>query len=228
MTTRVKFERDLQFLRDHVLRLGSMIDTAINNAIRALVERDLELASQIITDDEIINDLRFEVEEFCLALIAKQQPMASDLRMIVTAMHVAMELERMGDHAKGIAVIVQQMAGQPPVKPLIDIPHMADIVLEMLHQSLDAFLTGNSPLAKAVAQRDDEVDRLYTQIFRELISHIIEDPNLVTRATFLLFVAHNLERVADRVVNICERVIFLTTGRLEEFPSDAPNITAMT
>lgn len=224
MPTRTEFNRHLQDLRDNVLKLGSMVDAAIEQSIQALKQSDLQLAQQIIDEDEKINELRFDIEESCLLLIAMQQPMARDLRAIVTAMNVALELERMGDHAKGIATIVRRMAGEPPLKPLIDIPRMATISREMLRQSLDAFLARDVETAKAVARRDEEVDELYTQVLRELISFIIEDPKLVTRAMFLLFTAHNLERVADRVTNICERVIFLTTGRLEEFPSDAPNI----
>ena len=139
-------------------------------------------------------------------------------------MTIALELERMGDHAKGIAVIVQRMGGEPPLKPLIDIPQMANISCDMLRQSLDAFLTGDTEKAGIVAQRDDEVDQLYTEIFQELIGIIAADSSLITRAMFLLFAAHNLERIADRVTNICERVIFLSTGRLSEFPSESANL----
>lgn len=222
--TRVAFNIALTDLRDDVLRMGSMVDTAVSNAVRALKESDSSLAHQIVADDDKINDLRFEIEEHCVKLIARQQPMASDLRAIITAMTIALELERMGDHAKGIAVIVQRMGGQPPIKPLIDIPIMATISCDMLRQSLDAFLTGDTEQARAVAQRDDEVDQLYTEIFQELIEMIAADTTLITRAMFLLFAAHNLERIADRVTNICERVVFLSTGHLSEFPSDTPNI----
>ncbi|GAB4444803.1 MAG: phosphate signaling complex protein PhoU [Anaerolineae bacterium] len=224
MTTRVAFNQALNELRDDVLRMGSMVDDAINNAVRALKESDLALAGQIIAEDEKINELRFEVEERTVKLIARQQPVAGDLRTIIAAMNIALDLERMGDHAKGIAVIVQRMGGEPPVKPLIDIPRMAVISREMLRQSLDAFVAGDTDQAQAVAQRDDEVDHLYTEIFQELIGIIAADTSLITRAMFLLFAAHNLERIADRVTNICERVIFLRTGRLNEFPSESPNI----
>lgn len=227
MPIRVEFERELKKLRDDVLRLGSMVDIAIDRSVRALKEADLKLAQQVINDDEAINQLRFNVEEQCISLIAKQQPMASDMRRIVAAMTVALELERMGDHAKGIAVIVQRNAGAPPIKPLIDLPRMAGAARGMLKDSLDAFLDGDVEQAQTVALRDTEVDELYNQIFRELISFIVEDPYLVTRAMYLLFVAHNLERIADRVTNICERVIFLATGRIGEFPSEAPNLTSM-
>ncbi len=223
MTTRTAFQQALEELKDEVLQMGSMVDVAIDNAIRALKQGDANLAQQIINDDAKINDLRFAVEEQCFRLIAQQQPMASDLRTIITAMTIILELERMGDHAKGIAVIVQRMGGEPPVKPLIDIPRMADISRAMLRQSLNAFLSGDVEQAHAVAQRDDEVDQLYAEIFQELIEIIAKDTSLVTRAMFLLFAAHNLERVADRVTNICERVVFLSTGRLSEFHSEASN-----
>ncbi|MBI1877343.1 MAG: phosphate signaling complex protein PhoU [Chloroflexi bacterium] len=224
MTTRVAFDHALKDLRDDVLRMGSMVDTAISSAVRALKESDISLAHQIVAEDDKINDLRFEIEEHCVKLIARQQPMAGDLRAIITAMTIALELERMGDHAKGIAVIVQRMGGEPPVKPLIDIPRMANISCDMLRRSLDALLSGDTEQARAVAQRDDEVDQLYTEIFQELIEIIAADTTLITRAMFLLFAAHNLERIADRVTNICERVIFLSTGRLSEFSGDSPNI----
>jgi phosphate transport system protein len=225
MTIRVAFDQALKELRDDVLQMGSMVNTAIDDAVRALKESNLALAGQIIAEDEKINELRFDIEEHCVKLIARQQPMAGDLRFILTAMNIALELERMGDHAKGIAVIVQRMGGEPPVKPLIDIPRMANISCDMLRQSLDAFLSGNIEQAETVARRDDEVDQLYTEIFQELIEIIAADTTLITRAMFLLFAAHNLERIADRVTNICERVLFLSTGRLSEFHSETePNI----
>lgn len=225
MTTRVAFDQALKGLRDDVLRMGSMVNTAIDNAVSALKESNLSLASQIIAEDDKINELRFEIEEHGVKLIARQQPLASDLRAIITAMNIGLELERMGDHAKGIAVIVQRMGGEPPVKPLIDIPRMAHISCDMLRQSLDAFLSGDIEKARAIAKRDDEVDQLYTEVFQELVEIIAADTSLITRAMFLLFVAHNLERIADRVTNICERVVFLSTGRLSEFHSETePNI----
>jgi phosphate transport system protein len=201
-----------------------MVDLAIGESVRALKESNLSLAQQIIFEDEKINEMRFDIEESCVKLIARQQPMASDLRTIVAAMTISMELERMGDHAKGIAVIVQRMGGEAPIKALVDIPRMADISREMLRQSLDAFIASDPEQAKSVAQRDDEVDQLYTGIFHELVGIIAKDSTLSTRAMFLLFAGHNLERIADRVTNVCERVIFLSTGRFSEFPSGTPNI----
>jgi len=224
MATRTAFHEALEELKDEVLQMGSMVDAALDNAVRALKQSDEKLAQEIIADDAKINKLRFAVEERCVKLIARQQPMASDLRIIVTAMTVALELERMGDHAKGIAVIVQRMGGEPPVKSLVSIPRMADISREMLRQSLDAFLTGDKEQAQAVAQRDAEVDQLYTQIFHELTEFAATDTSLITKVMFLLFAAHNVERIADRVTNICERVIFLSTGRFSEFHEASPDI----
>ena len=219
MSIRSAFDQELQDVRDDVLRLGSMVDTAIGRSIQALKERDQQLAHQIIADDEKVNDLRFKIEEDCLGLIARQQPAARDLRFIVAAMNIVLDLERMGDHAAGIGTIVLRMGGEPPLKPLIDIPRMARISQDMLRASLDAFTSEDEKEAMAIPERDEEVDHLYDQILRELITYMIEDPRTVTRAMYLLFCAHDLERVADRVTNICERVAFVATGRMEEIPS---------
>jgi phosphate transport system protein len=222
MTTRSAFDQELQELRDNVLRMGSMVDTAVGRSIQALKERDQSLAQQIITKDEDINELRFKVEGDCVRLIARQQPTARDLRFIVAAMTIVLDLERMGDHAAGIATIVLRMGGEPLLKPLIDLPRMAQIAREMLRASLDAFMseTGEQE-AMAIPDRDEEVDQLYNQIFRELITFMIEDPRTVTRAMYLVFCAHNIERIADRVTNICERVAFVATGHMQEIPSEA-------
>jgi phosphate transport system protein len=221
MTIRSAFDQELQDLRDNVLRLGSMVDTAIGRSIRTLKERDQALAQQVVSEDADINQLRFKIEEDCLGLIARQQPAARDLRFIVAAMNIILELERMGDHAAGIATIVLRMGDEPLLKPLIDLPRMAQISQEMLRASLDAFMAEGAQEAMRITERDEEVDQLYNQIFRELITFMIEDPRTVTRAMYLIFCAHNVERIADRVTNICERVAFLATGRMEEIPSEA-------
>lgn len=218
MSIRSAFDQELQALRENVLRLGSMVDTAIGRSIQALKDRDQGLAQQIINDDERINELRFKIEEDCLGLIARQQPAAHDLRFIVAAMNIVLDLERMGDHAAGIGTIVLRMGGEPPLKPLIDLPRMALVSRDMLRSSLDAFMSEDEKEAMTIPERDEEVDHLYNQIFRELITYMIEDPRTVTRAMYLLFCAHNLERIADRVTNICERVAFVATGRMEEIP----------
>jgi phosphate transport system protein len=221
MSIRSAFDQELQDLRDNVLRLGSMVSTAISRSIQALRDRDRRLAQQIIAEDERINELRFKIEEDCLGLIARQQPAARDLRFIVAAMNIVLDLERMGDYASGIATIVLRMGEESLLKPLIDLPRMARISQEMLHTSLDAFMTESAQEALAITERDEEVDQLYNQIFRELITFMIEDPRTVTRAMYLIFCAHNVERIADRVTNICERVAFVATGRMEEIPSEA-------
>ncbi|MFQ5613850.1 MAG: phosphate signaling complex protein PhoU, partial [Anaerolineae bacterium] len=221
MSIRSVFDQELQTLRDDVLRLGSMVDEAIGLSIQALKTRDQPLARRIVADDEQINELRFKIEEGAVSLIARQQPNASDLRFTVGAISIALELERMADHAAGIATIVVRMGDEPLLKPLIDLPRMAQIAREMLRASLDALTQNDAEAALAVTDRDDEVDDLYNQIFREIISYILEDPQAVTRAMYLLFCAHNVERIADRVTNICERVDFIATGRLEEIPSSA-------
>lgn len=221
MSIRATFDRDLQALRDKVIRLGSMVDTAMGRSMQALKGRDQSLAQRVIADDEKINELRFEIEKDCLVLIARQQPNAHDLRLIVAAMNIVLDLERMGDHAAGIATIVLRMGVEPLLKPLIDLPRMTQISQEMLRASLDAFTEENAAKALVSTERDDEVDQLYNQIFRELVTFMIEDPRTVTRAMYLLFCAHNVERIADRVTNICERVVFAATGQLEEISSEA-------
>jgi phosphate transport system protein len=227
MSIRSAFDQELQDLRDNVLRLGSMVDAAIGRSINALKERDRLLAQQIIADDEKINALRFKIEEDCLGLIARQQPAARDLRFIVAAMNIVLDLERMADHAAGNATIVLRMGDAPLLKPLIDLPRMAQISQEMLRSSLDAFMSEDAESAMAITERDEEVDQLYNQIFRELISFMIEDPRTVTRAMYLLFCAHNMERIADRVTNICERVAFVATGKMEEISSEAGSDVAV-
>lgn len=222
MPTRSAFDQELLNLRDDVLRMGNMVDTAIKHSIQALKERDQSLAQKIITEDEVINELRFKIEGDCVRLIARQQPAARDLRFIVAAMNIVLDLERMGDHAAGIATIVVRMGDEPLLKPLIDLPRMAQIAGEMLRASLDAFLSeSDEQEAMAITVRDEEVDQLYCQVFRELITFMIEDPRTVTRAMYLLFCAHNVERIADRVTNICERVAFVATGRMQEISSEA-------
>jgi phosphate transport system protein len=174
------------------------------------------LAQRLIADDQTINRKRFEIEEKCIQLIATQQPMASDLRNIICILNIVTELERIGDYAEGIAQIVIMVGDEPLLKPLIDIPRMAEKVVDMLHRTLDALVNRNADAARQIATEDDEVDNLYNQVFRELLTFMIEDPKTITRATRLIWVAHNLERSADRVTNICERVVYLVTGKMEE------------
>ena len=215
-TIRSALDREMNQIKDDILRMGSMVETAIDRSIAALKQRDGALAQQVIDDDKIINEMRFQIEEECLELIATQQPAAGDLRTTVAATHIAVELERMADHATGIAKITLRMLDQPLVKPLIDIPVMANTSREMIRGALDAFVRHDADLARRVAARDDEIDQLYQQVFRELLTYMLEDPKTISRATYMLWVAHNLERIGDRATNLCERAIFITTGQLGE------------
>jgi len=219
-TIRTALNREESIIKDDILRMGSMVESAIDRSIAALKQRDAALAQQVIDDDKKVNQLRYKIEEECITLIATQAPTASDLRTVIGATHIAVELERMADHATGIAKITLRMLDQPLLKPLIDVPIMAGVVKEMTRTALDAFVRSDVDLARAVAARDDEVDQLYQQIFRELLTYMLEDPKNISRATFLLWVAHNLERIGDRAVNLCERAIFIATGQLGELNAD--------
>ena len=216
MEIRTVFHKQLREIQDDILAMGSMVSKATLRSIDALKNRDLGLAQQIITDDKKINKKRFEIEERCIQLIATQQPMASDLRIIVAILNIIIEVERIGDYAAGIAKIAIMMGDEPPLKPLIDIPRMADQTVDMLRRSLDTFVNRDAEAAKKIIPEDDLVDQLYDQVFRELLFFMAEDPKTITRATRLIWVAHNLERAADRVTNICERVVFVVTGKMEE------------
>ena len=216
MEIRTVFHKHLREIQDDILAMGSMVSKAMLRSIDALKNRDIELAQQIIADDRKINKKRFEIEEKCIQLIATQQPMASDLRIIVAMLNIIIEVERIGDYAAGIARIAIMIGDEPPLKPLIDIPRMADQTVDMLRRSLDAFVNRDAEAAKKIIPEDDLVDQLYDQVFRELLVFMAEDPKTITRATRLIWVAHNLERAADRVTNICERVVFVVTGKMEE------------
>lgn len=215
MKPRITFNQGLQKVQDEVLALASMVDKAIGLSIEALKSRDMELAKQIVADDAKINKKRFDIEERCVQLIATQQPMAKDLRIIIAILNIIVDLERIGDHAEGIARIAIMIGDEPPLKPLIDIPRMAERTQEMLHKAIDSFVEHNADLARSVCQMDDEVDDLYNQVFRELLTFMLADPRTINRATRLIWAAHNLERSADRVTNICERVVFIVTGNIE-------------
>jgi phosphate transport system protein len=213
---RKTFENELQEVRDEILVLGSMVEQAILGTVEALKKRDSEASRKILISDGEINKKRFEIENQLMILIATQQPMAHDLRLLASSMEIISELERMGDYAKGIANINLRMGDQPLLKPLIDVPRMAQKGVDMLHRSLTAFVEEDVEVAKTIPMEDDEVDALYNQVYRELMIFVIADPKSVERANWLLWVAHNLERVADRVTNICERTIFIATGELTE------------
>jgi len=196
-----------------------MVEHAIITSVEVLKKRDLKGAQKIIDEDKVINRKRFDIERQLMILIATQQPMAHDLRLLASTMEIISELERMGDYAKGIANINIRMGEEKLLNPLIDIPRMAQVGTSMLHRSLTAFINEDVETAKKIPAEDDEVDALYNQIYRELMLMIIQDPKSIERANWLLWVAHNLERVADRVTNICERTIFIATGEINEIKS---------
>ena len=216
---RKTFESEIQHVKDEVLVLGSMVEHALLGAVEALKKRDIKAAERIFVEDNLINKKRFEIENKLMVLIATQQPMAHDLRLLASTLEIISELERMGDYAKGIANINIRMGDASLLKPLIDIPRMAEKGADMLHRSLTAFVNEDVEAAKTLPIEDDEVDALYNQIYRELMTFIIADPKNIERANWLLWVAHNLERFADRVTNICERTIFIATGEMAEIKS---------
>ena len=213
---RTEFDRALRELQDDLLALGGMVEKAIAKSLDALKNRDLALSKEVIREDDIIDEKRFDLEEKSIDLIATQQPLAGDLRILITVLHVSVELERIGDYAEGIAKISVAMGDEPPLKPLIDIPRMADRSIDMLRRSLDCFVNRDTAAAYQICEDDDEVDALYEQVYRELLTYMMSDPRAIRRATYLLWVAHDLERIADRTTNIAERVIFMVTGRLTE------------
>jgi phosphate transport system protein len=216
------FEIQMSALKKQTLDLGLEAGGSIAEGLEALRTRDQALARSIIQHDAEINRSRYEIEEAVYALIATQQPLAGDLRELVSILLIAIELERIADHSKNLAEIVIHMGDQPLLKPLIDIPRMADLTQEMLRQALEAFSRNDPDLALAAIRLDDDVDELYKQVFRELMTFVVEDPRTVSRAMSLLFAAHNLERSADRVTNIGERVIYAATGQLEELNVERP------
>ena len=213
---RATFDREYAAIVEDILKLGSMIDQTIANALESLQQRDQLLAQQLIDDDDKINQLRFKIEEACLTIIATQQPTARDLRGVVASMNIVVDMERMADHAAGIAKTVIRMGDEPLLKPLIDIPRMVQTSREMLRLSLVAFVEKDTEAAKTVIPMDDEMDSLYRAIFDELVEIMSNKPEGVERATYLLWCAHNLERIGDRATNIAERVIFMTTGDLQD------------
>ncbi|MCE2403711.1 MAG: phosphate signaling complex protein PhoU [Dehalococcoidia bacterium] len=216
MRVRAGLDLQLKMLEDDVVVLGGMVEKSIARALDALSRRDLAASEQVVREDDYIDSKRFEIEEKCIDIIATQQPMAGDLRAVVTILHVIVELERMGDYAEGIARISLLMGNEPTLKPLIDIPRMAEKATTMLHRSLDALVNRDTVTALQVCSQDDDVDALYDQVYRELLLFMIEDPQVIQRATYLLWVAHDVERIADRATNIAERVVYLVTGKMEE------------
>jgi phosphate transport system protein len=213
---REKFEHDLHRLQDEILALGAMAESAVSESVRTLKQQDFTRARSLIEGDRLINEKRYAIENETLTLIATQQPMAGDLRALAAILEIATELERIADYAKGIANIALMIGTEKLIKPLVDIPQMADKACDMLHKALEAFITQDVEAARGIPKEDAVVDTLYAQIYKELVTYIMADPKATDQATRLTWVAHNLERVADRVGNICERIVFSITGRGEE------------
>ncbi len=217
--TREQYMRSLSELRDQVVQLSSMVDKAIARSTDALKNQDVKLAQQVVSADRDINELRWRLEDEALAVIAMQAPMAGDLRQIAAGLHIISELERMGDHAAGNAKIVMLTADEPPLKPLVDIPRMSALTRAMLTSATDAFIKSDADLARKTMAMDDEIDELYNQVYRELLTYMMQDPATINRATHLLWAAHNLERIGDRTENICEFVVYSVTGNISEATS---------
>ncbi len=213
---RADFDRNLKGLQEDLLALGSLVERAITKSMEALKNHDLEASREVVAEDDLIDRKRIELEDECIDLIATQQPIAIDLRTLMAVMHISVELERMGDYAEGIGKIGLLLADEPPLKPLTNLSRMAEKATEMLRHSLDALLSRDADAAMQVCRDDDEVDALYDQVYQELLADMIQDPRSILRSTYLLWVAHDLERIADRATNIAERVIFLVTGKLTE------------
>jgi phosphate transport system protein len=217
---RETFDRDLRRLQDEVLVLGNVVENAIVESIESLKQRDQARSQRLIAEDRTVNERRFAIESDALILIATQQPMATDLRVLAAILEIAGELERIGDYAKGIAKINLMIGEEPLIKPLIDLPRMAEKASDMLHRALEAFVQRDVELARAIPKEDDEIDALYNQVYRELLTFMLTDPHTIDQATYLIWAAHNLERAADRVTNICERVVFTVTGEMREMDAD--------
>jgi phosphate transport system protein len=215
--TRETLDNNLQELNDSILELASIVEQAILGSVQTMVERDLENAKFIYDGDKIINEKRFDIERRALIVVATQQPLATDLRRLSSVIDIAGELERIGDYAKGIARIAMRLGDQAPLRQLTHIPKMAEMTADMLHRAIGAFISMDEETGMAIPKEDDQIDVLYNLVYQELLDLMINDRENIDRATFHLWVAHNLERAADRVTNICERTIFTITGELIEF-----------
>ena len=229
--TRDEYVKDLQALEDEALELGKRVSDAIRQGLRVLETRDLAGARALIANDASVNEERYEIEEHCLRLLATQQPMAGDLRRVTAFLHVASDLERMGDQAEGLGKIVLLLGTEPLIKPLIDIPKLTGVVLEMLAGAMEALRQWDGDRARAIARRDDEVDRLHNVIDQDLFHLMIQNPSCITQATYLMWASHNLERIGDLVTNVCEQIVFVATGCIEELnvrPASGPESSGQT
>jgi phosphate transport system protein len=215
-----RFQQELNQLKEHLLRMAGLAEQAISNAIEALVKRDTGLAEKTIAEDERINEMELIIDDWCLRLLALHQPMAADLRFIASAMRINTELERIGDQAVNIAERVMALNQEPQLKPYIDLPRMAEITQSMVKDVLDAFVRRDAQLARSVCERDDQVDGLNDQVFRELLTYMLSDPKTITRAVHLILVSRCLERIADHATNIAEGVIFMVKALVIKHHAD--------
>ncbi len=209
---KIVFEKQMESLQKELLQMGDLVEEAIAKTIESLKKQDMEMAEEVIKNDDRIDQLELKIEEGCLTLIATQQPMAKDLRKVATLYKIIVDLERIADYAADIAKTVKRIGKQPLIKPLVDIPRMTRIAQQMVKEALDSYIREDVSLAISMAQHDDEVDMLHKQIFRELLTIMMEKPRTITQATHLLFISRYLERIADHATNIGENVIFLVTG----------------
>jgi phosphate transport system protein len=213
---RESFKKHINELNEDVVAMSEMVATATSRSVEALGNRDIEKAKQIVNDDLLINKKRWQIEEKCINLIALQQPVATDLREIIAVLNIITELERMGDYAEGNAKIALMLGGEPLVRPLIFLPKMAEKANSMLKKSMQALVNRDAKMATAICNEDDVVDKLYDEAYHDLLMYMIKDPSAVSKVTPLIWAAHNLERIADRVTNICERIVFLATGSMPQ------------
>ncbi len=207
------FEEELQALKNRLLTMGALVEERVHQAVRSLIDRRLDEAEAVIAADKEVNDLQIDIDDRCLKLLATQSPLAIDLRLITAAMKINADLERIGDQAVNVAENVIKLLPQPPLKPLIDIPRMAELAQQMTRDALDAFVKKDPALARDVLRRDDEVDSLKDQVFRELLTYMMADPGTIQRALSLILISRNIERIADHATNIAEDVIFLVEAK---------------
>ncbi|CAG1064781.1 Phosphate-specific transport system accessory protein PhoU [uncultured bacterium] len=214
--TREAYHKALRDLEGELQQMAMMVGAAVRESMEALKSRDLETSKRIVHNDIQVNRKRFEIEERCVRIIATQQPMAVDLRILAAIINIITDLERIGDHAEGTAKISLAIGDAPLVKPLVDLPKMAEKAVSMLERCMKAFLDRDIETARKICNEDDEVDAYYDEIYKDLVLLMIENPKLIKDATYLIWTAHNIERVADRVTNIAERVVYMVTGKMEE------------
>lgn len=218
---RKSYDQEIQNTKNEILVLGSMVEQAILSSVNALRKHDLRVAQQIIENDATINAKRFNIEGQVITIMATQQPIAHDLRVLASILEITGELERIGDYAKGIALLCIRIGSQPAVRHLGDLPLMAELAMSMLHRSLSAFVNEDAVAARGIPAEDDEVDNLYLQFYRVMITYVMENRSNIDEVNYLMWAAHNLERSADRVANICERTIFIVTGEITELTGHA-------